>query len=153
LSGRLFHLIFLVLVLVGGCVDRMMTITSDPDGAIIYLNDQEIGRTPFTHDFEQYGNYELEVRKEGYQTVKRTQAIEEPWWQLVPLDLATALLPFRFTDTRAYHYTMVPASTQAADAQMMLGHAGELRSMLLTSPNTRLPTSFPTSQPAAHSRR
>jgi hypothetical protein len=125
-----------------------MTINSDPDGAVVYLNDQEIGRTPFTHDFQQYGNYEVEVRKDGYQTVKGNQVMEEPWWQFIPFDLFTELLPVHFKDIREYHYTMLPASTQPADAQVMLSRAAELRSLLRSSPNTRLPTSVPTSEPA-----
>jgi hypothetical protein len=125
-----------------------MTINSDPDGAIIYLNDQEIGRTPLTHDFQTYGNYELEVRKEGYQTVKATQEMEEPWWQLVPLDLVSELLPIRFQDKRRYHYSMLPSSTQPADSQVMLYRAEQIRSMMISSPNTRLPSSAPTSEPA-----
>jgi hypothetical protein len=125
-----------------------MTINSDPDGAIIFLNDQEIGRTPFTHDFQQYGNYEVEVRKEGYQTIKGNQVMQEPWWQWIPLDLATELLPFHFKDIRHYHYSMLPASTEPADAQVMLSHAAELRGLLLSSPNTRIPTTVPTSEPA-----
>jgi hypothetical protein len=125
-----------------------MTINSDPDGAIIYLNDQEIGRTPLTHDFQQYGNYQLEVRKDGYQTVKGTQLMEEPWWQLIPLDLVTELLPMHFEDKREYHYTMLPASTQPADGQVMLSRAAQLRALLLSSPHTRIPTSVPTSEPA-----
>jgi hypothetical protein len=131
------------LLSLGGCVDRIMTINSDPDGAIIYLNDQEVGRTPLTHDFKQYGNYELEVRKEGYQTIKGNQQMQEPWWQLIPLDLLTELLPFHFEDKRQYHYSMIPASTQPADAQAMLSRANQIRSMLLSSPNTRLPTTGP----------
>jgi hypothetical protein len=110
----------MALIAVGGCVDRIMTINSDPDGAVIYLNDQEIGRTPLTHDFQQYGNYQLEVRKDGYETLKGTQVMEEPWWQLIPFDLATELIPIRFLDRRYYHYTLLPQSTQPADPDVML---------------------------------
>ena len=148
MSARAAYLISFSLLALSGCVDRIMTVNTDPDGAIIYLNDQEIGRTPLTHDFQQYGNYQLEVRKEGYQTVKGSQEMEEPWWQLIPLDLVTELLPYRFQDRREYHYSMVLASTQPADAQVMLSRALQLRSMLLSSPNTRLPSSAPASQPA-----
>ena len=28
-----------------------MTIHSNPEGALVYLNDQELGRTPLTRDF------------------------------------------------------------------------------------------------------
>jgi hypothetical protein len=146
LSGRIACIVSLSLLALGGCVDRIMTINSDPDGAVIFLNDQELGRTPLTHDFQQYGNYQLEVRKEGYVTVKGTQMMADPWWQWIPLDLVTELLPWHFQDRRHYHYSMAEASTQPADAQVMLRRASQLRGMLLTSPNTRLPTSIPAAQ-------
>ena len=147
LIRRAAYLISVLLLVSGGCVDRIMTITSDPDGAVVYLNDQEIGRTPFTHDFQDYGNYEVEVRKDDYQTVKGTQLMEEPWWQLIPLDLFTDLAPWHLKDIRSYHYTMLPASTQPADAEVMLARAAQLRALLLSSRNTRIPTSEPTSEP------
>ena len=126
-----------------GCVDRVMTINSNPEGALVYLNDQEVGRTPLTRDFEQYGNYELEVRKDGFKTLKSTQVTEEPWWQLIPFDLITEVLPYHYRDSRHYLYTLTPATTKPADATVMLNEAAHYRSMLLTSPHTRVPTTGP----------
>src|SRR5258706_9997592 len=57
------------LALVAGCVERTMTIKSDPPGALVYLNDREIGRTPVTRDFTWYGDYQVEIRKDGYESV------------------------------------------------------------------------------------
>ncbi len=122
----------------------MMTINTDPDGALIYLNDQEVGRTPLKHDFQEYGNYQLEVRKEGYETLKSTQDVSAPWWDSVGPDLISELLPFHFQVHRDYHYSLVPASTQPADAQSLLQGAKQMQRMLLTSPNTRQPSTQPT---------
>ncbi len=38
-----------------GCVQRTITITSDPPGALVWLNDREIGRTPLDVNFVYYG--------------------------------------------------------------------------------------------------
>src|SRR5688500_18580755 len=54
----------------GGCVVREMVIDSEPRGALVYLNDQEIGRTPLTKEFTWYGTYDAVVRLEGYETLK-----------------------------------------------------------------------------------
>ncbi|MGZ3388170.1 MAG: PEGA domain-containing protein, partial [Isosphaeraceae bacterium] len=50
------------LFLVPGCVEQTMTIQSDPPGALVYMNDQELGRTPLTKDFTWYGDYDVQVR-------------------------------------------------------------------------------------------
>src|ERR1043165_4777491 len=54
----------------GGCVRRTLTVTTDPPGAVIYLNGVEAGRTPLERDFVFYGTYDVAVRKEGYETLK-----------------------------------------------------------------------------------
>ncbi len=46
-------------MLAGGCVERTVTITSEPDNALVYLNDEEIGRTPVTVSFTFYGVYDV----------------------------------------------------------------------------------------------
>ena len=88
------------MALVGGCVEQTMTIKSDPPGALVYLNDQEVGRTPLKRDFIWYGNYQVEVRKEGYETLKTHKWITAPIYGWVPLDLFAQLQPFTLTDAK-----------------------------------------------------
>ena len=70
----------------GGCVRRTLTVTTDPPGALIYLNGVEAGRTPLERDFVYYGTYDVAVRKEGYETLKTQGKVIAPWWQWVPFD-------------------------------------------------------------------
>lgn len=44
-----------------GCVQRTITITSNPTGALVHLNDEEVGRTPLTVPFTFYGTYDVRV--------------------------------------------------------------------------------------------
>ena len=39
------------LFLTAGCVDRKLTINTSPSGALVYLNDEEIGVSPVTTSF------------------------------------------------------------------------------------------------------
>src|SRR5690349_16661746 len=78
----------------GGCVQRKLTVTSEPSGAVVTMNDREMGRTPFTTDFTWYGDYDVQVRKEGYQTLSRAQPLPAPWWQWPPIDLLAELAPW-----------------------------------------------------------
>ncbi len=48
----------------GGCVERTIHITSDPSGALVHLNDEEVGRTPVTVPFTFYGVYSVRLTQE-----------------------------------------------------------------------------------------
>ena len=124
-----------------GCVERMMTIESNPSGALVHMNDLEIGRTPVTRDFTWYGNYDVTVRKEGYQTLKTETNVKAPWWQWVPFDLFAEILPIPFKDRQSIAYTLEPATTQPA-TQSLIENATELRGQLESS-QFRAPTTQP----------
>ena len=52
-----------------GCgVERTLQVNSDPPGALVSLNGEEVGRTPMRKMFLWYGTYDLELRKDGYLT-------------------------------------------------------------------------------------
>src|SRR4051794_15673509 len=139
----------LLLLLIGplsGCVERTMTIKSDPPGALVYLNDQEIGRTPFKRDFLWYGDYDVEVRKEGYETLKTHQWVKAPLSQWVPIDLFAELQPFTITDNHDLFFKLNPESTEAAAAGPLMARAEETKAQLESSSNTRVPTTRATTQ-------
>lgn len=48
-----------------GCVERLITVRSQPPGALVHLNDEEIGRTPVTVPFKFYGTYDVRLEHEG----------------------------------------------------------------------------------------
>ena len=131
----------------GGCVNRQLTVTTDPPGALVHLNGQEFGRTPVTRDFTWYGTYDVALRKEGYATRKTTGKVIAPWWQWVPLDLVAELLPL--TDRRRLHYTMKPVSEEAVDPQQMLERGEALRGELQSTSNTRKPATAPVAPPSS----
>ena len=91
-----------------------MTLESNPPGALIYLNGEEVGRTPVTHDFLWYGDYKVELRKPGYETFTTHTWVGAPWWQLPPIDFAADISPVPLADRQHFSYTMEPASTQPA---------------------------------------
>ena len=128
---------FILALLLTGCVRRTMDIKSDPPGALVYMNGEEIGRTPIERDFTWYGTYDVQVRKEGYQTVKTHTKVIAPWWQWVPFDLFAELFPV--TDRHQLHYALTPASTQPADPQEMLSRSSEMEAQLQSSTHTRVP--------------
>src|ERR1700733_9560883 len=91
-------LCFPMIALTTGCITRLVTVQSNPSGALVYLNGEEVGRTPVTREFQWYGTYDVIIRKDGYQTIKTSAAVSAPFWQFIPFDLLTDLLPV--TDER-----------------------------------------------------
>lgn len=121
----------------GGCVQRTLSITSEPSGAVVTVNSREIGRTPLQTDFSSYGWYDVQVRREGYETLKTKQRLTPPWWGYPPIDFVAELMPWHPRDRRTLHYTLSPTTeTQVAPATL-LQRAADLRSQLESPRETK----------------
>jgi len=93
-----------------GCVERTLTIRSAPDGALVHLNQREVGRTPLTVDFTWYGDYDVVLRKDGYQTLTTHRRIHAPWYQWPGIDFVTeCLIPATITDHQEIAFELQPA--------------------------------------------
>ena len=134
--------------MLAGCVTQTLTVRSNPPGALVYLNNLEVGRTPVTTDFKWYGTYDVELRREGYETLKTQGKVIAPWWQWVPFDLFAELLPMRLHDRHHLHYALKPVSTTAAEPDVMLKRSAELRGKLESSPRTKAPATTTWTRPA-----
>lgn len=138
----------LLLGLLCGCVERTLAIRSNPPGALVTMNDQEVGRTPFARRFVWYGYYDVQVRKEGYQTLSTTTSVVAPWWQWVPFDFITELLPLHLEDRHVISYTLHPLSAAQVDPQSIV-ERGESLSTQLESGHPTTRRAKPTTRPAA----
>ncbi len=102
--------VLVAITLVTGCVRRTVSITSEPTGALVFLNDQEVGRTTMSTDFLWYGDYDVVLRKKGYKTLKTHWLVKSPWYQKIPFDfVAEVLWPGKLHDQHAQHYTLEPS--------------------------------------------
>lgn len=97
------------LALTLGCVRRTLRITSDPPNALVFLNDQEVGRTEVATDFLWYGDYDVVLRLEGYKTLQTHWNVKAPWYQVPPIDFFTEVLwPGHLHDVQTAHFTLEP---------------------------------------------
>jgi hypothetical protein len=113
-----------------GCVRRTLTITTEPPQALVFLNDQEIGRTPISTDFIWYGDYDIIIRKEGFETLKTNWQIDPPWYQIMPIDfIAEVLWPAHLHDTHERHFALSQAEPPATEE--LIGRAIETRERAL----------------------
>jgi hypothetical protein len=92
-----------------GCVQRRMMVRSNPPGAVVYIDDYEIGTTPVAANFTYYGTRKIRLVKNGYETLTIMQPVPAPWYQFTPLDfIAENLIPGKIHDTRTFDYPLVP---------------------------------------------
>lgn len=124
-------LLLLLPLAAGGCVHRTLQIDSNPQGALVYLNGEEVGRTPMRKEFLWYGTYDVQLRKEGYETLSAQEKVWAPWWQWPPIDLLAEALPLE--DNHTARYTMKPVTAQITDPQQVLGRAVQMRGKLKSS--------------------
>ena len=101
-----------------GCVERKMVITSEPAGALAYVSQVEVGRTPVTLPFTWYGDYDVILRLDGYQTLDTHANLRMPAYEVPPLDLFSAMAPWTYHDTRYLHFGLEPL-TAPTDEQLI----------------------------------
>lgn len=95
--------------IVGGCVERQLTIHTVPAGGVVTLNDEEIGEAPVTVAFGWYGDYNVRVSKAGYETLATHRELERPWHDRFPLDFfANVLWPGTIRDTYEWTFDLKP---------------------------------------------
>ncbi|NDC63853.1 MAG: PEGA domain-containing protein [Planctomycetia bacterium] len=111
-SARLAAACLCLLAASTGCVQRRMTIRSNPPGALVYVDDYQIGTTPVSTDFIYYGTRKIRLVKDGFETLTLRQPFPLPWYEIFPLDFVTEnLWPGEIRDERVVDLAMVPAAS------------------------------------------
>ena len=118
--------ILLLAVATAGCVQRRMTIRSNPPGALVYVDDYQIGTTPVSHDFVYYGTRKIRLVKDGYETLTVRQPFPIPWYEYFPLDFVSEnLIPWEIRDERVVDLAMAPAA--ATPPEVVVARAEQAR--------------------------
>src|ERR1051325_4295044 len=138
-------LLLLSAILLEGCAHRTLDITSEPSGALVFLNGQEVGRTPMRYDFTWYSDYDVILRKDGYETLKTHRNISTPLLFIPPLDLIGEL--FGAKDHRYWNFTLQPGHPATTNPVGRINRGQSLKKNLRSSQYTHAPTTFPTSRP------
>ncbi len=119
------------LLLLAGCVERTITVRTDPPGALVSVNDVEQGRSPVTFPFTWYGKYRVLVEHPQYETLETTKNVFAPIYQWPVIDfVAEILLPFKFHDHHDWSFTLV--KRQPIDTEQLIDRAQDLRTKTLT---------------------
>ena len=92
-----------------GCVERKLTIVTEPKEAVVWLNDEEVGTTPVTVNFNWYGDYAVRIEKPGYEIVNTHREMERPLHDKFPFDFfAEVLWPKKIVDDYTWTFELKP---------------------------------------------
>jgi len=121
-------LLLLCLFMAGqvGCVRRRMTVRSNPPGAVVFVDERRIGVTPVSANFTYYGTRDVQLMKDGFETVTEQHRFTVPWYEYPVLDfISENLWPFEIRDERVLDFELQPQ--QSIPPAHVLGRAEELR--------------------------
>ena len=125
-NGLIILLVVSLLMPAGGCVRRRLNVRTNPPGALVYVDNQQIGTTPCAVDFTYYGTREIRLVKAGYETLTVNQPIPAPWYQIPPLDFFSEnLVPTKIRDNRTVTYNLAPQLI--VPTEQLLDRANQLR--------------------------
>jgi hypothetical protein len=125
-SAKFWLLAILACACPSGCVQRRLTIRSNPPGALVYVDNYEIGTTPVATDFVYYGTRQIRLVKDGYETVTVLQPVPTPWYQYFPIDFfAENVVPTEIRDERCLDFVLTPQVIVQGD--QLLHRAEDLR--------------------------
>lgn len=102
-------LALLVICASTGCANlhRRMLVRSDPPGALLLVDGEEVGYTPVAIDFTYYATREFVLIKDGYETLTAMQKVSPPWYQRGPLEFVSDnFLPVHTRDNHEYTFTL-----------------------------------------------
>lgn len=96
-------------LLLSGCVERLLEIRSDPEGADVWVNGELAGKTPLDHPFDHYGTFGVVLRREGHDSVRIVREIWPPWYEWFPLDFfAEVVYPGGIRDVHRFDARLEP---------------------------------------------
>jgi len=142
----------LFLSLAGGCSpQRRISITSDPPGARVWLNDVEIGRTPAAASFKFYGAYDVRLELDGFEPLHEVRRAEAPVWEYPGLDLVAMAVPGRKRVEVDWHFTLSPtleaSQSRATVEGDLLSRARSMRERLSEGQAASAPVADPGDAP------
>jgi hypothetical protein len=114
-------------------------VRTNPPGALLYVDDYEIGTTPIATNFTYYGTRKIRLVKDGYETLTVMQPIPPPWYEYVPLDfVAENCVPGELRDQRTLDFQLKP-QTVVPTEQLLSRAEGLRRGVHASSMTTGVP--------------
>jgi hypothetical protein len=126
---RLFGPLAFCSLLLYGCVERQLTINTVPQGALVELNDEQIGSSPVTVNFNWYGDYNVRISKEGYETLSTHRMLKGPWYDAFPFDFFAQILNTKKIMDK-YEWTFELEPQKEVNREQLLQDAKKLKEQM-----------------------
>ena len=115
-----------ICILTGGCVERKVLIRSNPPGALVYVDEHEVGITPVAISPIYYGTRTIRLVKDGCETKTVKEPMPPPWYEIPPLDFFSEnVVPGTLNDTRTLDFQLQPQGV--VPKEELLARAESLR--------------------------
>jgi len=109
-----------------GCVQRRLVVRSQPEGALVTIDNQIVGQTPVSVPFVYSGTRQIRLEREGYQTVNVKERIRPKWYDTFPISFFSNHFAMReIRDTRVLDFQLEPKTN--VEENQLLDRANELR--------------------------
>ncbi len=109
-----------------GCVRRRLTVRTNPPGAVVSVDNQNIGTSPAASSFVYYGTRELRIEKDGYRTETILRTLDPPWYEYPVIEfISESLWPWEIRDERVIDVELVPKQVQPME--QVVSRADQLR--------------------------
>ena len=121
-------ILILIIFISLGCASRTITINTEPEGAKVFVDSQEMGISPCTFPFTYYGTRHIALEKEGYQTKQILKSIKPPVIHIFPFDILVLLIPYPLEDHHNIYYKL--SGNKEKDINETLKKGGALKERL-----------------------
>lgn len=82
---------------------------TEPPGAVVRVNGDEVGTSPVAWRFEHYGTVRVETELAGYEPESRDVHLRAPWYEKPGIDFfADVLAPWRIRDDHEVQLKLSP---------------------------------------------
>ena len=123
-------LVIAAMVAAGGCVKRTLLLKTDPPGAEAFIDDVHVGATPVIHTFYHYGEKEVRLQKDGYETHSDVVNLKPPKYEQFPFDFFSDVLwPETFFDRHEATFALTPM--RPVDEEKLMERANDMRTDMI----------------------
>lgn len=105
-----------LLALLAACVERKLHIRTEPEGAMVKVNGREIGPSPVTWTFTQYGKVRVAAYLDGYLPEQRVVHLKTPWYEYPFVDFfSDIVVPAKIKDDHDVTIQLAPRPERTSE--------------------------------------